>query len=140
MRSIVLCISFAISLVRSPLVLGGYLFIIARVISFWIGSHFSSWMACSVLIMYLGGLMVLFSYFIAVRPNHLIDREFSAQWSIAIIFINLGAPSVFLGRVSQVLSLSILGCVILAGLILFFGIVVVAKITDAQYGAFRAYK
>ena len=63
--SLASCIIFSIS----PLTLGLWIIIITLSISIFFSYFILSWFALILFLIYVGGLLVIFSYFVAIQPN-----------------------------------------------------------------------
>lgn len=88
----------------SVLLVGIFGLIFSLVICYLVRFFFSSWFSAIVVIVYVGGLLVIFSYFLAVCPNEVIR----GKWRIFFISIFGSAGIVFFGGhiYSSPLSLS----------------------------------
>nr|UUC08048.1 NADH dehydrogenase subunit 6 [Parantropora penelope] len=82
---------FITPLVDSVLLMGGFLFltvIVAVFLSFWK----TSWLALSLFLVYITGLLVLFGYMLAMSPN----QSFGfLKWGFYMFFIVLGGLMFF---------------------------------------------
>jgi hypothetical protein len=59
----------------SVLLVGIFGLILSLVICYLVCFFFSSWFSAIVVIVYVGGLLVIFRYFLAVCPNEVIRRK-----------------------------------------------------------------
>lgn len=67
--SLVMRLGLSIFVCPSPLFLGIWVLMIALFSSLIIGIITYSWLGIFIYIIYVGGLLVMFSYFVALRPN-----------------------------------------------------------------------
>ena len=147
-----LLISLLISLIStmvlcsSPTILGVWIILTAFVIAATLGGSITSWLGLIVFLIYIGGLLVIFAYFVALTPNILIESfswvllllsiTFILSSSILIIFIILPEKSTSLLSNTPIIFLlsSNTFAVVTLALVLFIALVSVVKICS-QYSA-----
>lgn len=143
--SLSLTLAFTSSLVPFGVVSFSLVFLLANLT----GLLLSSWMGIIIFLVYIGGLMVMFAYFLAICPNQLVEfKKFTIrgaalvvvlgllffkvqvtvpQWrregvSIAVLFAQEGVP-----------------LLLLLARVLFLTLVVVVKIVDLRRGPLRPF-
>ena len=134
----ILIISLWLSIIiaLSPLILGIWILLIALISRVFLAIFSNSWFRIIIFLIYIGGLLVIFAYFISIQPNQFLFIGYNLYillififtiWLIVDIFklkrfYNIGY---WITGFFDLLNLNIL---IILGLILFFVIVVVVKI------------
>ena len=151
--SLALAFSLSLLLASTPLLLGAWIllltFSIAGVFSFSI----SSWLGIFTLLIYVGGLLVIFSYFIALAPNQIFEIKTILLsslfvffcFSIFLISVKSLFPIGFQAPVSSfpiytLLTHSNIALFILLALILFLTLIAVVKIRTFSSGPLRSWK
>lgn len=74
-------LSFALAFCRSFLLFGVLALGFSLLISVFAGLVFSSWVGMVIAVVYVSGLMVLFSYFLAICPN---QRFWFPKWIVIV--------------------------------------------------------
>lgn len=69
--SVAVSISCSLCLCRSPLLLGLWVLVLAFIVAFLLGILTFSWIGLLIFLIYVGGLLVMFAYFVALRPNQI---------------------------------------------------------------------
>lgn len=64
-------------LIDSILLVGGFSLVFSLGVCFLVSRFFTRWFASIVIIVYVGGLLVMFSYFLAVFPNQLVSNRYA---------------------------------------------------------------
>lgn len=136
----------------TPITIGALILIQAILISLSLMGLSSSWFSIILFIIYIGGLLVIFSYFIALGPNqhiYLLPTSMFAlalfillsynlaQWPIRTSIINLlsSTPIPPLTIYDQENSLIL----ILLVIVLFLALILVVKITNRSAGPLRPF-
>lgn len=142
-------IAFSIFLAHNPLTIGLIILFISLFLAILFAYSISSWIAFLIFLIYIGGMIVIFSYFVSIIPN----QTLSIFYNISIILISLTtiASSSFFLNIhplivsSQPLLLNMLylqthvPILIFLALILLFTIIVVVKLTILSKGPLRPF-
>lgn len=148
LRVLVLSLGLSIILAFSPLSLGLWVLILSVNISFLIRSIFSSWFGFILFLIYVGGILVIFAYFVRIQPNQQFGLKRSLIFSF-LVFINIISNNyiVIIDIISNIswwinslFNMSNLSVIILLGFILFLALVIVVKITTLIIAPLRPYK
>lgn len=144
---IVMRIISIIILSTNPIILMGLVLSLSVGIVIFISWVSSRWFGIIVVIIYIGGMLVIFSYFVSLRPNqpfYVLPILGLGVWSLVVLIFTrkpgivsgVGAGSaVSVRRIFHIYSdLTIL---ILLIVILFVAIVIVTKIVYRNWGALR---
>lgn len=136
-------------LATNPLTIGIIILLTALILAITFAYSISSWIAFLIFLIYIGGILVIFSYFVSIIPNQTI----SIIYNMAIIstsFILILAVSVLLNLSPQITisdhihinsiytSPNIPTLILLASLLL-FTIIVVVKLTILSKGPLRPF-
>lgn len=143
------CMSLGISLifVRTPICLGGWVLIFSLFTSIFLSCFYISWFGFTIFLIYIGGILVIFSYFAAIQPNQdvFIDKPFF-YWVVIYIIIPLNSSSFIIDLFSAspwwvtcMFNSSNLYCIILLGLVLFLALVRVVKVTVTSFSPLRPF-
>lgn len=131
---------------NTPLTTGLLILLIALCTSTIYATLLSSWFAFLIFLIYIGGILVIFSYFVALTPNqekHFITLNLLIIPIIIILTISIFSrtPHIFIPNHSILfLFLSFnSSLLILLALLLFLTIVIIVKITMLSKGALRAF-
>jgi len=142
-------LAFTIFIAINPISLGIIILLIALLLSIIFAYSISSWLAFLIFLIYIGGILVIFSYFVAIVPNQtLAIKDIITTIIISILSllvinqaINIHTP-IFSTSTTQLnilyiksnaLTLIILACVLL------FTIIVVVKLTSLSKGPLRPF-
>lgn len=156
---ITLFISFTISLalsiylISTPILLGLWILLLALSISLTISIFLRRWLSLFIFIIYIGGILVIFAYFIALSPNQFISINILIPFILTVSFsaiyltfiTSFSFPSnSFITTSSQpvipyLLQIFNLPMLILLALILFFALVAVVKISSLTLGPLRPF-
>jgi len=147
LSAIVISRGFGVFSAGSPISLGVWILFMSGLLSVFFGRVGLSWFGFVVFLIYVGGILVIFSYFVAIQPN----QYFSLRYPVLIIsltvFILLGFDSpilldTFKGSdwwVTYVYTQDRAGVIFLLGFVLFLAIVGVVKITTLSAGSLRPF-
>jgi len=111
--------------------------------------YISSWYAYLILLIYVGGILVIFAYFTATSPNQKFTSSKKILFTITIIFIltilissNLDNPTLHISFNQELIRLFNLHnsyALILITVILFITIIIVVKLSSISKGPLRTF-
>jgi len=146
---IITATTFTATAAINPLTIGLLILFLALLLSITFSISMSSWVALLIFLIYIGGMLVIFSYFVAITPNQ--------NLSTLLIIIVLSISIIALSFISFILNIlppismeyvkqtniiyqpyNIFSLIILA-LILLFTIVVVVKVSIHNKGPLRPF-
>nr|YP_004123324.1 NADH dehydrogenase subunit 6 [Paranemertes cf. peregrina SCS-2010]ADD62157.1 NADH dehydrogenase subunit 6 [Paranemertes cf. peregrina SCS-2010] len=138
-----LCLLMSMALVaQQPLSMGGFLLFYSFLSSVLIFSFFSSWFSLSLFLIFIGGMLVLFGYVLVLIPNFMFSMKIYplAFFFFFFFFSPFGEVSWLIMDFSfSFFSFSNLVVYISLGVVLFVGLISVAKICFFQVGALRPF-
>lgn len=147
-RIFTLSLGISIIINRSPISLGVWILILSIIISLICRRYLFSWFGYITFLIYIGGLLVIFSYFAAIQPNQHIN--ISTPFSFFILScinlpINMYPVLLDLFRkrrwwVSCIFYINNVSIILILGLILFLAIIRVVKITSSNLAPLRPFK
>lgn len=136
----------------SPIALGALILFLALQLSLIFSLFSSSWFALLLFLIYVGGLLVIFSYFIALCPNLPIPTNsplltFFLTFIICELLLLLSPPSLNPYPIAPQLSPTItsllasdnLPLLLFLALILFFALILVVKLSSRTSGPLRPF-
>nr|QGZ10054.1 NADH dehydrogenase subunit 6 [Eisenia tracta] len=141
--------TFTLYLASTPIILGMNILIMSLLLSAVFASFISSWFAFLVFLIYIGGMLVMFAYFLALTPNQQMSHSNNIMYGLISLItfstlsytINIKVPS--LSEVSQGNSLLFLKTtapfLIILALILLFTMIIVVKLTTRSKGPLRPF-
>ena len=137
---ICICLAFLMPIAESPFLIGVFVLGISIVRALII-SEARSWLALLLFLIYVGGMLVTFAYFLALCPNQSVVFTPVVVFPLTLAFIFLqDCPGYQLKKSLEVYDIyrrvNLVSLVIL-GLILFLAIVRVVKIVRRSAGALR---
>lgn len=144
------CIMLIIILASTPLNIGMWIILTTLIITILISILISSWFSLTLFLIYIGGLLVIFAYFVAIQPNQQIKI-------IKIIFTLLITTILFYPlsstykvpqtqqhaskyRIIEILTLTNVQILLLLAIVLFLALIAVVKITNIHLGPLRPFK
>lgn len=147
---ILICLSLGISIViiESPIIIGLWILTLRINISLICMFYRRRWFGYIIFIIYVGGILVMFSYFRAIQPNQYIRINKRISFFFLVI-INLPARGyIVLVDIFKVTEINIFSLFIenniwfffLLALVLFLALVSVVKITISGRGPLRPFK
>jgi len=141
--------SLSIYLAATPIILGINILLIALLIASTYAIYIRSWYAFILFLIYVGGILVIFVYFLAISPNQQIPYSKIASVRILSFLVLLFLSQLFnfkvtiinnftQGRVILYIIKNAPTLIILA-LILLLAIIIVVKITNRSTGPLRPF-
>lgn len=147
----ILRLSFSIMLASSPLVLGSWILLIAFSISILIRTMIISWLGILVFLIYIGGMLVIFAYFRAIQPNQQLQINniffiFTMTFIPINIILYIRNKSLLI-EINSIISNSIISLyqwhnlilLFFLGMLLFFALVAVVKVSKSTLGPLRPF-
>nr|ACR00053.1 NADH dehydrogenase subunit 6 [Auchenoplax crinita] len=136
-------------LVSSPLLMGLWVLAVAMGLSLWIGLNVMSWFGLILFLVYIGGMLVMFIYFVAITPNQRHENSvfYALMGVILILFISLMklilgmefGKCVSFGSELMMFTNSQGVILILIFFLLFISLIIVVKVTQRVCGPFRPF-
>nr|YP_009307964.1 NADH dehydrogenase subunit 6 [Typosyllis antoni]AOR87149.1 NADH dehydrogenase subunit 6 [Typosyllis antoni] len=147
---IILSMSMTLSMIPNPLPLGMYILSMSLIMTMLMCLTTSSWMAMSVFLIYIGGLLILFSYFLSIQPNQFTTiSTFTLTSLILLLMFKASTTKFYLPQMmsfnSHTLSIPFmmfsknLPFIIIITSILLMILIVVVKITISKSGPLRPF-
>ena len=146
--SISLIISSTIILVTNPLPIGLMILLLSLILTTSTSIFSSSWLAFLVFLIYIRGILILFSYFIALSPNQIIAIypehliiTISSIFPILLILFNSMPPmtSSSESAIPILYSKSLAITPIILAAVLLITLVIVVKLTILNKGPLRPF-
>lgn len=146
---IILSLSINIFLILSPLSIGITILFIALIVATLFSHAISSWIAFLIFLIYIGGILVIFSYFVSLTPNQTINIIYILV-IITITLITLGILSSLLSLKATPITTYVIQSnifylkpnstlLILLATILLITIIIVVKLTITNKGPLRPF-
>jgi len=142
-------LAFTIFIALNPVSLGIIILAIALLLAITFAYSISSWVAFLIFLIYIGGILVIFSYFVAIVPNqnlsiiHILISIIISIISLLIITQSLNIkPSIhstYINNLNIIYSSSNIYTLIILASILLFTIIVVVKLTILSKGPLRPF-
>ena len=135
-----MCVMFCIILITSSyflLVGPSLLFLSVRGV-LWLSLSGNTWLGIILFLVYIGGILVLFTYFLSLTQDFPVQRTiYLSPLAVVGTIFYYNAP--YTGPTSTfiVVNNAVLSCYIISGLWLFFAIVVVVKLRAPNLGPLR---
>lgn len=141
--------TFTLYLASTPIILGANILVMSLLLASVFAAFIRSWFAFLAFLIYIGGMLVIFAYFIALTPNQQISNfntlpyilisiitfsvlTYTANIKIPIIsYMNQGNTILYIPNTAPFL--------ILLALILLLTIVIVVKLTSRTKGPLRPF-
>jgi len=135
--------------IKTPIIITLIIILIRLLLALIFRISISSWYAFLIFLIYVRGILVIFSYFTATSPNqsalHIKSTTLAlATLIIAItpVIININAPTIYINRLqlTNIYSAQNIFILIIITLILLFTIVIIVKLTTRSKGPIRPFK
>lgn len=148
LTSLILTVSSAIILTINPLSLGIVILITALTLTLIYSLILTSWIAFLIFLIYIGGILVIFAYFVALTPNQqktevlIIPIFITFFISIFTIFILNTKPIIININIKYIYTFYItrnIQLLLVLALILLFTIIVVVKLVTNNKGPLRPF-
>nr|BDQ44322.1 NADH dehydrogenase subunit 6 [Amynthas phaselus] len=133
----------------TPIMLGINILIMALLLSATLATSMSSWYAFLVFLIYVGGMLVMFAYFLALSPNqqmptasniiYLLMTMITLMTVTIITKTKISIPQEMFQDNIYLYSMSTLPILILLALILLLTMVIVVKLTNLSKGPLRPF-
>lgn len=145
--SIITAITTNIVLATSPISIGLIILRIALSLAIFYASTLSSWVAFLIFLLYVGGMLVIFSYFVALSPNQqLFSNTFitiivSSLITLTLLLTNTLTPinKTFHPMTATLYSHYNTAILIILATLLLFAIIIVVKISIQSKGPLRSF-
>nr|YP_010869759.1 NADH dehydrogenase subunit 6 [Dendrobaena veneta]WGU49268.1 NADH dehydrogenase subunit 6 [Dendrobaena veneta] len=141
--------TFTLLLASTPIMLGVNILAMALLLSATFAAFSSSWFAFLIFLIYVGGMLVMFAYFLAITPNQQMTKSNILTNSMITFitlctlcfFINIKIPtlSTFIQGTSTLYSMNTAPFLIMLAMILLITMVIVVKITARSKGPLRPF-
>lgn len=147
-------VALTIPLATAPLRLGAWILILAILFSIITAITTSSWFGLILFIIYVRGILVIFSYFTAISPNqqlHISNILYSLLITLILTFIfffskSVLAPSLSFSKntynrpnLTYFYTSHLIPTLILLGILLLLALILVVKIVEHKKGPLRPF-
>lgn len=143
-------IAFTLTISNSPIILGLWILLLALTGSVFLSISITSWLRIFIFLIYVGGLLIIFSYFVALSPNQYVSLKYPITLFTATVFIiapifllpislNTEISKPLFGSMSYLLHLNNIPIFCVIGLTLFLALVAVVKIRGGSSAPLRPY-
>lgn len=137
------------SVATNPLTIGLLILFLALTLSITFSTSISSWVALLIFLIYIGGILVIFSYFVAITPNQNLSVNILLRILLSSIFtlsliswlLNLKSPInlAYIPQINIIYQKFNIPILLILALILLFTIVVVVKVSIHNKGPLRPF-
>jgi len=133
--------------ISTPISLGFWVLLLSLFVSVFCGSFFISWFGFTVFLIYIGGILVIFSYFTAIQPNQDINLSKPAfYWWVVYQLIPVNCYCFTLDLfcssnwwVTCIFHPFNLFILVILGLVLFLALIRVVKVTITSFSPLRPF-
>lgn len=151
LTSLILSFAFSLYLTATPTIIGLWIIFLALSMSLTLNIVITSWLAIFIFLIYVGGILVMFSYFIAITPNQVISSNVVIPFTVTfflcvfifsiVISIDLSSSFSYNSQspIVQLLYSHNIAILSLLALALFFALVAVVKISSLNEGPLRPF-
>nr|YP_010384448.1 NADH dehydrogenase subunit 6 [Amynthas seungpanensis]UGW52607.1 NADH dehydrogenase subunit 6 [Amynthas seungpanensis] len=133
----------------TPIMLGINILAMALLLSATLASSMSSWYAFLVFLIYVGGMLVMFAYFLALSPNQQMPTTSNILYILLTLLTlstvaimtetKIPMPQEMNQGTTYLYSTNTAPIVILLALVLFLTMVIVVKLTNLSKGPLRPF-
>nr|YP_009307957.1 NADH dehydrogenase subunit 6 [Myrianida brachycephala]AOR87130.1 NADH dehydrogenase subunit 6 [Myrianida brachycephala] len=132
----------------NPMTLGLWVFLTTFILSLFMNFFSPSWIPMLLFLIYIGGMLVMFSYFITIEPNQFLGffkLVCTTSLSLFYLFMIMPSPSVSLLSLSKLHSFSTLlftynkFILLLMVILLFMALIIIVKITFSNKAPLRPF-
>jgi NADH-ubiquinone oxidoreductase chain 6 len=139
--------AFTLPLASNPLRLGLLILLTALILSISFAISMSSWVAFLIFLIYVSGILIIFSYFVSIIPNQNISNTIIKilliltliTLTLATIFLNAPIFQIHYSQINIFYNYQNSRILITLALILIYTIVIVVKISTYKKGALRSF-
>nr|YP_010437787.1 NADH dehydrogenase subunit 6 [Eisenia andrei]UTB53919.1 NADH dehydrogenase subunit 6 [Eisenia andrei] len=141
--------TFTLYLASTPIILGANILMMSLLLSAVFASFMSSWFAFLVFLIYVGGMLVMFAYFLALTPNQQMSYSNNFKYSMISMVVfttmtyssNIKVPTMseFHQGNSTLYLMNTAPFLILLALILLLTMIIVVKLTTLSKGPLRPF-
>ena len=150
LSNIILLLSIIFFFITNPVSMGVTVLILALLSTIIVGFYISSWVCFIVFLIYIRGILVLFSYFVAISPNKpIINYSLASSFvcfGLGILYINIRSPLTPPTKEEEELYVTriwidgIYPTIIFLGVILLLTIVIVVKVVTSDKEPLRPFE
>nr|YP_010492260.1 NADH dehydrogenase subunit 6 [Aporrectodea tuberculata]UWM94571.1 NADH dehydrogenase subunit 6 [Aporrectodea tuberculata]UWM94584.1 NADH dehydrogenase subunit 6 [Aporrectodea tuberculata]UWM94597.1 NADH dehydrogenase subunit 6 [Aporrectodea tuberculata]UWM94610.1 NADH dehydrogenase subunit 6 [Aporrectodea tuberculata] len=141
--------TFTLYLASTPIILGMNILMMSLLLSAAFASFMSSWFAFLIFLIYVGGMLVMFAYFLALTPNQQMANSNNIMYSLISLLtlsiltyvtgIKVPTLSEFTQGNSTLYLMNTAPFLILLALILLLTMIIVVKLTLRSKGPLRPF-
>jgi len=145
---ITLSLGITIVITDSLIILGMWIIILCVSISVICGSIFYRWFSFIIFLIYIGGILVIFAYFVAIQPNQYFDISRPSYWFF-LTTMNLPINSYLITSdlffnyswwISCIFYINNISIIVILGFVLFLALISVVKVTLINIAPLRPFK
>nr|BDQ43581.1 NADH dehydrogenase subunit 6 [Amynthas quintanus] len=141
--------TMALYLSTTPIMLGINILVMALLLSVTLATSMSPWYAFLVFLIYVGGMLVMFAYFLALAPNQQMPTKSNMAYVLMTLLIltamavitdiEIFIPQELCQDITYLYSTSTAPILIMLALILLLTMVIVVKLTNRLGGPLRPF-
>lgn len=145
--SILLTITAAITMSLNPITIGILILITSLVLTLIYSILLTSWVAFLIFLIYVGGILVIFAYFVALTPNqqrNILRLPITTIFLSSLIIITtrnfrIKIPQLNLNSIRTFYQINNINLLFILAIILLFTIIVVVKLVTNNKGPLRPF-
>nr|QGZ10041.1 NADH dehydrogenase subunit 6 [Eisenia spelaea] len=141
--------TFTLYLATTPIMLGGCILMMSLLLSAVFASFLSSWFAFLIFLIYIGGMLVMFAYFLALTPNQQMTYSSNLLYMLIsmltltslVYYSNIKIPTMlqFSQGNSTLYLANTCPLLIVLALVLLLTMIIVVKLTTISKGPLRPF-